>query len=576
MARNNKKPTKSRSALSRSKDFKKAAKSEAARGNYQDAFSDEEKSKKFPIMKVKSTKFSNDPQWYFKDEQVLRDVASFSFSTPLGAPIDWKKYYTTPPSSAVVPINFSAAMNSVPGLMSLELGLSVGVANNAQDPINLAATNFYGKIRSDNSGGVNYDAPDLMLYLVAMDSLYACWNWMKRIYGFASTYSAMNRYQPRAYMRANGIDMDDILANLTDFRGFLNIKAGEIRAFNVPALLTYNVRHSWLFSNIYKDGETDKAQEYMFTPSYFYKYDEISSTKGTQLIPVPVLLGMDLNQDDSLLTFANLRNILNEMLEAVNYSEDVAIMSGDIRKAFGDNLFTLSTIPEDYKVEPVYNAEVLSQIENAHFMALNSDNMANFVISHDPNTNYIKHVPTWEAGNTGIMTGQLLNMHMQSPKPEDVMVATRLCPVFSSEYNSTTDKVVNTLESSGSEIPVRHSIFAYAKSTSPYDDMYTATGEYRVVCFQLNGLYNTTSTNDKIDTGMYTRLCTRLAHIVMTSQFDWAPLTMVLMVDNSTNPISQKVVGVLGDIDKYTMLDNDDLKAMNLVALLAEFGVPLK
>lgn len=56
----------------------------------------------------------------------------------------------------------------------------------------------------------------------------------------------------------------------------------------------------------------------------------------------------------------------NRMLNALISSEDIGIMSGDILKAYGsENMMKVSSIGEDFRIEPVYSKEVLTQINSA-------------------------------------------------------------------------------------------------------------------------------------------------------------------------------------------------------------------
>lgn len=52
--------------------------------NYQDLEVDDLKFKGLPL-KGRKDITSNDPQWYFKDSNILNDVASYSFQTRLGS-----------------------------------------------------------------------------------------------------------------------------------------------------------------------------------------------------------------------------------------------------------------------------------------------------------------------------------------------------------------------------------------------------------------------------------------------------------------------------------------------------------
>lgn len=506
---------------------------------------------------------ANDPQWYFKSNQILQDVASFSFATPTGQRSGMTQIYPNIPSQNSEITNWAT---TVPGVMSITLGITPGVSIDAQSPMNLAATNVYSYVRYKNSGGRNYDSPDLMLYLLCMDSIYACWNWLKRIYGLASTYSQLNKYMPKAYMAANGVDFDDIIQHLADFRAYLNIKASEISAFCVPATMTYNIRHSWLFSNIYKDSDTEKGQQYIFVPGYFYKYDETSSPKGGQLLPVSVLYNYDADAaSPTLFKVSDLEGILNQLLEAVNYSEDIGVMSGDILKAYGEGgLFKLSEFDADYKVEPVFSAEVLSQIENAKFANVETTAISQFNITQDPNTNFIKFQPTLSAGTAEMQTrGQLLNMHHENPSPEEVVVASRL--------NLITQEIVNTgyrLESCGSEIVIGGWMYVFVENTSP---TVAAAGNVPLL-LQAVTVHPEVDLDATLPIG---QIMLYLLRVMMLESFDWHPIVPLVVTESSGGSVTKyHILGEVCDWDVYTYIPGENMAAINQMALLTEFNVP--
>lgn len=499
----NKKNFKQKSSRRKSNKVKQLA----AERNFQDAAALQERDKFSGRGRVST---SNDPKWYFKDAKVLSDVASFSFNSPLGLRVNTEKLFTGNKQSA--------AFTTIPGLMTLEVSPVPGISTDATSPINIAAQNVYSYVRYKNSGASNYDAPDLMLYLIAMDSAYAMWNWMKRIYGFASTYSSQNRYQPAAYAKANYVDLQDIYAHLADMRAYLNMAAFKLSAFCVPSTMTYMVRHSWLFANIFKDSETRKAQEYMYVPSFFYKYDETSSPKGGILTPVPVAYG------GTALTFDKLRSLMDSVINALQYSEDIGIMSGDILKAYGEgSLFTLSTFDADYKVQSAYSKEVLTQFENALYfsdpLALTDANLANFKITQDPDTNWIIFQPTLSL-SSGIeqqTQGMYLNMHWDNPTPEDVMVASRINAVL--EYTNAGSNTSVTYLSTGSEIALKCCVYWFAQSSNPTDEATSAGSPtlYRVDM----GTVNFGNTQTTTETATY------LKRLFAALAFDWSPQVYV-------------------------------------------------
>lgn len=217
----------------------------------------------------------NDPMWYAKNEAMLSDAASYSYNAPVGSsvPIVMSNttYSTTSPTS-------------VPSVLALRTLPTIGISKDAASPANLAANNIYSFVRYQNSGAKNYDQADLMLYLLAMDSIYSCWNWLKRMYGYMAVYSQYNKTMPSALGLADGINTTDSISGLADFRLFLNRTAAQISSFCVPAVMPYFIRHSWMYSNVYRDSDTNKAQMYMFVPAGFYQYNETDSQYGGQLV----------------------------------------------------------------------------------------------------------------------------------------------------------------------------------------------------------------------------------------------------------------------------------------------------
>lgn len=557
MARNNSKTKKRRNNQSvAAKRFNDATK-DMQRANFQDAAADKESAKgdKFGIRKVRSTR--NAPDWYYYDETVLKDVASFSFNAPLGDRISMSKMFPNNGNSQ--------AGCSIPGLMTLTVAPCAGVSIDAQSPLNIAAQKLYSQVRYKNSGAANYDPTDLMLYILAMDSLYSAWNWMQRIYGCASDYNPMNKYKARAYAAANYVDLDDIYNNLSDFRAFLNMATNKIQSFCVPATMTLNIRHSWLFSNIFKDSDTTKAQEYMYVPAYFYVYDETSSPKGGILKP----LNITLTRPSKNYTFADLKNILNTMINALQYSSDIGNMSGDILKEFGSNLFTLSPILPEYRVEAVYNEEVLTQFENAQYYPIPDNitkSLATFTISQDPDTNFLKFRPrvTFDVGEPSPADGNFLNFHKNNPTPQDVMVASRINYV--SHYTPPTgkDAKIEILDSLGTEFAVRCTVWLYCESLDPSLQS-TGTTQLTLQCVDLASvLLGKPSPNATDWKNIYYCMLAQTA-------FDWCPQSYLSWYQPAgTNNL---VLPSFRDWDVYAYIDNDDVSAMNSLAVMSELGV---
>lgn len=527
--------------------------------NFQDKFADQQFGRGEQTEKDILKKY-NDANWYTKNPQTLKDVASFSYLSALGTPMyPAKEIQYISDGTYKHNVAATSYTGSVPGLMALGILPTIGTSVNASSPANIAAQNVYAYNRRMLSGRKNYDPTDLMLYYVALDSMYACWNWMKRLVGLAAKYSQLNRYMPRAYFAANNVDFDDFINNQADFRGYLNKAAASISAFAAPAVFSYNVRHSWLFSNVFKDSNTKKAQQYMFVPRAFYKYDETSSVQGGQLVTIPIL------DVTTPLKVNDLINIMESMLQAMVYSEDIGIMSGDTIKVYGEgNLFTLSRVTEDYTVEPVYSEEVLSQIENALPIQVSAEGIAATKIYQDPNTNELLFNLPASTQGCPISQGAYINMHKEDITPEDTIVATRLTArvVEVSADLKTVTKMVY-----GSEIMTTLTMYYFASTKDA-----STSNDPKNMKLQWVNIGNPQFDSEHDDQWINVR---NLAVFSMIIGFDWAPRVWLNYKDASIEGNAWiTLVGSNTDWDMYTFVTNEDLDNMHSVAVLSEFNVP--
>lgn len=82
-----------------------------------------------------------------------------------------------------------------------------------------------------------------MLYLLAMDSAYMFYAQMLKIYALVVKTNAYNYYYPEGLIRSMGLDYYDLMGNIAQLRGYINVFAQRVSAFNVPAVLPYYHRH---------------------------------------------------------------------------------------------------------------------------------------------------------------------------------------------------------------------------------------------------------------------------------------------------------------------------------------------
>lgn len=312
----------------------------------------------------------NDPSWYALNPQLLKDAASFPYAWPLGHKLDLGKHA------------YKINEGSIPGILVMNWAPTIGYSMDGTSPVNVASINTYTKVRHDNSGHANYDHADYMMYLLAMDSVYAFHSWMRRVYGVALTYSNTNRYYPRALVKAMGVDFDDLQKNLADFRQYINTYAVKASALAVPAKMSIMTKHYWMSEGLYYDSNQDKPQTYLFNPLGFYQF-EVSKgdmPHGTlvfkPLFPTQGIEGVGIQAEtgaktDKAWQLGDFMNYGDSLLAPIISDEDFGIMSGDTLKSFGiGGCYTLPVTEETYTVVPSYSPEVLDQIQNATFIGM--------------------------------------------------------------------------------------------------------------------------------------------------------------------------------------------------------------
>lgn len=493
--------------------------------------------------KVRDEKY-NDPSWYVANGQLLKDFASLSFNNALGAKsrIGYHPYDATYPGQDFV--------YTSPGIMSIYTAPAVGISSDGSSAINLAAKNFYTWIRHQNSGHVNYDSPDLVMYFGAMDSIYSLLAAMIRAYGTARAFSQVNRYIGDAMLSAQGFNPTDIRANLADFRGYINMVITKVSAFCTPITMAMFKRHFWMYSGIYRDEDVVKSQNYMYVPAVLWKYVE---TEGPgHLDPILAFASVGDRVNYSVKTYNQVKSLMDSLLAAIVSSEDINIMSGDILKAYGrENLWTLSMVPEDYVVFPVYSEEVLDQIHNTTFAGDVPVATLDLTTTPTCSLNRLGVIQDPEVGDGSIyFVPQFLNsaqlgydaiidMHKDEPTPEDVIVASR--NILTAKINSIVGSSNNVaqLTGCGSDICLFASVFTTNAMGTGIDSVRVFTNQ--------NPYSNTI--------------------LGKLSAFNKYPRTVT--VDQSTLGVS-----LVGEIDNYTVVSHDDVQRMHDTAVLSLLGVP--
>lgn len=521
-------------------------------------------------------KHSNDPLWYAQNPQLLSDAASYPYAWPAGVKLDLLNEYSKDNkvwSSGEVATHLSNY--SVPGIMTGILVPTCGKSLNATSPVNIAARNIYSFVRHANSGHTNYDSPDLMLYLLAMDSVYTFLSWCRRLYGIMSLYSPVNRYLPEAIVTAQGVNFKSVMDDLANFRYRLNLAIKKVGSFVVPASMAYMARHQQMISGLYYDGKSPKAQIYQYTLGYVYKYIETSATEPGYLEPVYVYSA------PGSLTATQIYEIMDTLINPISASEDCGIMGGDIYKAFGDSgVVKLDWTLDNYSVIPEYNEEMLSQFQNATVTGpiLRSKSFDASVTYNNITQNvsgeiicdlqFVGHkdesVLTPSRFSGVMCSDRIITFNKDIVTPADTMVGTRLT-VISAEFTDAdpSDSAQEPIYSNnvyGSEIltavTLTRFVFEGGKWTYATDSS-----------FKYDMSNDITEASD---------FCNLMQGIALSSQFKWHPAFVITVPTSRVTVFEKYQFGGLNlDIDNFTVLSYSDVEKLHETALLSQFNVPM-
>lgn len=483
--------------------------------------------------------FANDPSWYNLNKQLVTDAASLSYHTPLSTTMASSSLATSTanPRASVVCLKVQLS----PGIGGYDLSATPSADGIYNSSVRVAAQNLYAWVRHANSGASNYEASDLMMYILAMDSAYAMYAWGRSIYRMANSATAYNFTWLEDIAAGIGVNLTDFRSNLANMRTFLNLCATRLNALSVPNSLPYFNRHVWMFSNIFKDSDVDRCSYYVFYPNARGVY--IPSQARINYYALPTLVN-----------YQQFVGMMNEIIDVLMSDEDIGIISGDIRKAYGSSkLFTIEETPIDDYVEPFYSEEVLTQISGA---TLCGELVAGSFDICQTYNGYI-YQGTYVDGATSIPAlqelypvvstagtslyyhdGWVVNMYKNDPTPDDNMVATRLMSRVAATTIGQTNYRLVTL--AGSEFIVSASIVGYI------------SGNTRVI-------------NTVTDFAVYNSQITKLL-----PQLDWFP-QFIYNLDNDAPTVFTYYIS---DLSNYAVIHVEQLRNMHNVALMSLFSIP--
>jgi len=494
----------------------------------------------------------NDFGWYNGIPVLLDSSAKIPYANVPGqdSTMEWNTFTTgdiDPQSKAVIPYGGVWVMRWCP---------SVGRSTDNTSPISLAAREIYANIRAVYSGTLPEDPPDLVMYLMALDSIFSYLSYLKKIYRALETYSPYNKAMPALILAQCGIEPADAAALRQDranLRNAINNLITMSYKFHCPDVMTVFKRHYWLSSNIYADHDHVKAQFYHFVPEFFYKFVE-NSTTGGYLTPA----GLPGPTVSAYYTYG-----LN-LIQALGDWEESYTISGHLMRAYeGKPEFKVDYLDEHEFLDVVFVPEVLMQIHNS-MSGGDTVDYASWNITQDPTTNAVLHTPRVQfTTRTGIhditrsfysaRSNIFLDPAKDNPSVEDNIVATRLQYRLISDTNTNPDKKNNQTwfdVDCGTELLTRSQVFFFSQSAT--DSIYG---------FAFRAFVNGTPDEPEIGGMNY-------GDLAMVANFDWAPVCWVRGADDNGHVFFIPAT----DVYNPTYISGETLSNMHRACLLSEFG----
>lgn len=228
---------------------------------------------------------------------------------------------------------------------------------------NRAAQRMYGEIRREMNLSSIAEAGDYMMYCEAVCSLDILVEFLKRVVRLANSYLYKNNLFPRCALKALGFDLDEVIANAAMYRSEINSAIAAMKYLSLPYTYASHSYRLQMNKYVYADSPNPKAQNIMFYPMGFWKWNLAA---GTAEEPSD-LEWVESDFGSTGINLDSMRELLRNLTDALISDTDAQKIHGDFLKCYGDSLISLGGeyITENEQVEVVYDPQLLYMLHNA-------------------------------------------------------------------------------------------------------------------------------------------------------------------------------------------------------------------
>lgn len=389
--------------------------------------------------KLDSTDRDNDPNWYFTNPDIARQVSSISFSQYLGVDTKVRAYVNNDDgTSQTLKLN-------VPSIMVLNANPSPGISVSSATGTSLAMRKLYSLLSSQNAKTTAYAPQDLGMLMLQLGEVISVMEHIRRAFGVAFTYSQRNRTLPRELLSAMGFNPDDFLANLANHRIEFNTFVTSINRIPFLSNVSYYYKCADMYQRVYTDSTSEMAQVILMRPYSTWILDEAYNDKGSGLRTTNLPAAFATTGND----WVDWVDVLNKMINALFSSATFNYIYSDVlnfANKSGTKLFFLDYLLEGYTVIPEYNENFLLQVHNCTLTGVPYKPTTGGIsdlndVTSDVDRNILKYSPMFKVPNSAIkcMVPTVVDFNMPDPKTEDIIEATRFVSVMGTSTFHDTD-----------------------------------------------------------------------------------------------------------------------------------------
>lgn len=457
-----------------------------------------------------------------------------------------------------------------------------GYQAGATSPLNLAFRQMYLDMHRRYRGIGTYQASDIAITMLCIESVLQKLVEAERIYGILNTYPIKTRIQPEGLLKAIGYD-DSFIANVAahraDFRYGLNRLIHLASRLPLPNGMSFFVNHVSLNGFVYKDSQDERADLIVFVCDGFFRYATTGDPDCINGAGTAIYTPFERS------TFATYEELLQDIENDLNtllYDSDILRITSDFIACYGENnMQVLSPVPEDYVVLPQYSESILSKWHNSERYVFGTMYLgyelasatttaitprANlFAVYQEKDTIYSKPVlfngsgvPTWETYEgtikglastvdyTNVMetaTAHVVDTWMENPSEEII------CEAMLWKCNTK-----RWVKSDNTKYALR--IIGCATELLGKLELARVT---RGTVYNRQQIYATYNNAMAINAMGQNAVC--------LSQFDWAPY---LLFENTS---THQLADVFGDTDNVSIVSVDTIGKIHDAALLSAFKV---